>query len=89
MNQRTSDYKLNETTFRVCYGDITKLVADALVSSDDNYLTMGGGVSMALLRAGGEEISREARKHIPLKLVMLQLHQQASALARSDPGALD
>ncbi len=68
MNQRVSDYKINETTFRVTYGDITKLVTDALVSSDDNYLTMGGGVSMALLKAGGEEVRREALKHVPLKI---------------------
>jgi O-acetyl-ADP-ribose deacetylase (regulator of RNase III) len=68
MTERTSEYKLNKTTFRVTYGDITQVVADALVSSDDNYLTMGGGVSMALLAAGGSEIAREARKHVPLKL---------------------
>lgn len=68
MIQRTSDYKINNTTFRVTYGDITQIVADALVSSDDNYLSMGGGVSRALLNAGGEEIRREARKHIPVKI---------------------
>jgi O-acetyl-ADP-ribose deacetylase (regulator of RNase III) len=68
MTPRTSEYRLNNTTFRVIYGDLTKIAADALVSSDDNYLTMGGGVSMALSKAGGEEITREARKHIPLKL---------------------
>lgn len=68
MTERTSDYKLNNTTFRVTYGDLTKIAADALVSSDDNYLSMGGGVSMALLNVAGMEIIREARKHIPLKL---------------------
>jgi O-acetyl-ADP-ribose deacetylase (regulator of RNase III) len=50
------------------YGDITELAADALVSSDDNYLTMGGGVSSALSRAGGDIIRQEARKHLPLKI---------------------
>lgn len=68
MTERTADYKINNATFRVTYGDITQLVADALVSSDDNYLSMGGGVSAALLRAGGEVIRSEARKHIPLKI---------------------
>src|SRR4051812_5590825 len=68
MVRRTADYKINKTTFRVAYGDITKLVADALVSSDDNYLTMGGGVSDAILRAGGEEIRQQALKHVPLKI---------------------
>ena len=68
MNGRTADYKINNATFRVNYGDITRLTADALVSSDDNYLSMGGGVSAALLRAGGEVIAIEARKHTPLKI---------------------
>lgn len=71
MNQlpeRTADYNLGNTTFRVTYGDITRLIADALVSSDDSHLTMGGGVSYALLMSAGEIISTEARKHVPLKL---------------------
>jgi O-acetyl-ADP-ribose deacetylase (regulator of RNase III) len=68
MIERTTDYKINNTKFRVTYGDITRLTADALVSSDDNYLTMGGGVSASLLKAGGASISKEARKHIPLGL---------------------
>lgn len=68
MTERTADYKINNTTFRVAYGDITQLTADALVSSDDNYLSMGGGVSASLLRTGGEVIRIEARKHIPLKI---------------------
>ncbi|MBV7326706.1 macro domain-containing protein [Chloroflexi bacterium TSY] len=68
INERQADYKLNKSIFCVKYGDITKLQADALVSSDDNLLTMGGGVSLALLRAGGQSIYNEARKHIPLKL---------------------
>ncbi len=68
MLQRTSDYKINDTTFRVTYGDITQIETDVLVSSDDNYLTMGGGVSMALLDAGGSIIQQDARKHIPLNI---------------------
>ncbi len=65
---RTSDYQINKSIFRVTYGSITELHADAIVSSDDNHLSMGGGVSLAILRAGGEVIRKEARKHIPLAL---------------------
>jgi O-acetyl-ADP-ribose deacetylase (regulator of RNase III) len=65
---RTSEYKLNNTIFRVSYGDITKVEADVLVSSDDNYLSMGGGVSRALLHAAGETLRKEAKKHVPLKI---------------------
>ena len=53
-NKRQADYKLNNSIFRVIYGDITELPADTLVSSDDGHLTMNGGVSRALLRAGGQ-----------------------------------
>ena len=68
MSQRAADYRINNSIFRVTYGDITRLTADALVSSDDNYLSMGGGVSAALRRAGGQIIANEARKHVPLGL---------------------
>lgn len=68
VTHRTTDYKLNNTIFRVTYGDITHQVADVIVSSDDNFLSMGGGVSGAILKAGGEIIQVEARKHIPLNI---------------------
>ena len=68
MTTRSSDYALNDATFRVTYGDLARVTADALVSSDDNYLSMSGGVSAALLRRGGDIIAAEARKHIPLKI---------------------
>lgn len=65
---RTTSYTIHKTVFQVMYGDITKIQSDAIVSSDDNHLTMGGGVSQSILNAGGEIIRREARKHIPLKI---------------------
>lgn len=68
MNNRSTDYVLNNTTFRVMYGDITLLDVDVIVSSDDNFLSMGGGVSATILREGGDIIYQEARKHIPLNL---------------------
>jgi O-acetyl-ADP-ribose deacetylase (regulator of RNase III) len=72
MPERTADYTLNDITFRVTYGDITLVDADVLVSSDDNHLSMGGGigkgVAASLLEAGGEVIRQDAHKHLPLKL---------------------
>ncbi len=72
MPERTADYKLNDITFRVTYGDITEVDADVLVSSDDNHLSMGEGigkgVAASLLEAGGEVIRQDAHKHLPLKL---------------------
>lgn len=66
--EKTVNYKLNNTTFQVSYGDITKLQVDAIVSSDDSYLSMGGGVSYAIRKAGGECIYQDCQKHTPLKV---------------------
>lgn len=52
----------------IIYGDITLVQSDVIVSSDDNHLTMGGGVSQAIHFAGGEIIREESRKFIPAKL---------------------
>ena len=52
----------------ILLGDITEMNVDAVVSSDDNHLTMGGGVSEAILKAGGNIIWEKSRKYIPAKL---------------------
>ena len=41
-------------------GDIATVEADAIANAANNHLWMGSGVAGALLRAGGEEIEREA-----------------------------
>ena len=80
--ERATDYSINNTVFRVAYGDITAISADALVSSDDNHLTMGGGVSWAIASAGGEIIRHEARKHIPLQLGDVAVTSAGELLAK-------
>jgi O-acetyl-ADP-ribose deacetylase (regulator of RNase III) len=59
---------IGNSTLRVEYSDLTTLSADVIVSSDDIDLSMGGGVSDALLRVGGEEVWHETRQWAPLKL---------------------
>ena len=59
---------LGSSTLRVEYTDITTLHVDVMVSSDDIDLSMGGGVSMALLRVGGESVWREAQSWAPIEL---------------------
>ncbi len=39
-----------------------------IVSSDDCYLSEGGGISRVIARAGGEEVMRECRKMMPVRL---------------------
>ncbi len=64
----SSDFQFRHTTVSVTRGDIAAVEADALVCSDDNYLTMGGGASLALLKAGGAAVREDARKHTALQL---------------------
>ncbi len=67
-NKDTNKYTFHNTTLRVICGSITEVSADALVSSDDNHLTMQVGVSHAILRAAGEQVRQEASTHTPLKI---------------------
>ena len=66
MNKRT--YRIGESEFVLEFGDLTTSTASVLVSSDDYMLTMGGGVSSAIRRAGGEMILLDAAKKIPAKV---------------------
>lgn len=63
-----TEYSIGDAIFAITYSDITSVSADAIVSSDDNYLSMGGGVSAAIARAAGSALRTDARKHIPLGL---------------------
>ena len=64
MNSRTYDVGNSQITLR--FGDITASEADVLVSSDDCYLSMGGGVSAAIRRAGGAHVAVDATKMVPV-----------------------
>lgn len=54
------------TLIRVITGDITKLEAQALVNPANSQLIMGGGVAGAILRAGGDQIQKEASQKAPI-----------------------
>lgn len=66
MNSR--QYIFNKSTLTVKFGNIIDTKAEVIVSSDDCYVTMGGGVSCAILRAGGEVIIKDAQKMVPVPL---------------------
>lgn len=61
-------YKINNSTLRVVFGNITTSTTDAIVSSDDVYLTMGGGVSKSIRMCASDNMYKETRKHIPATL---------------------
>lgn len=54
------------TRIRVITGDITKLEAQAVVNPANSQLIMGGGVAGAILRAGGDQIQKEASRKAPI-----------------------
>lgn len=66
MTERT--YKFNDSTLTLRFGDIVNADTKIIVSSDDCYITMGGGVSEAIPEAGGHEIAFDAIKKAPAKL---------------------
>jgi RNA polymerase sigma factor (sigma-70 family) len=65
--QRRRLYAVRDCTLGIEFGDITTSSADVIVSSDDTELTMAGGVSAALLRAGGETVLLDAAKGAPAR----------------------
>lgn len=62
------EYVVNRSRFIVQHESITKIHADAIVSSDDNYVSMSGGVSATIRSEGGAEIKNAARKFVPLSI---------------------
>lgn len=51
----------------VARGSIIRQKVDAVVSSDDEMLSMGGGVSASIMVAAGPEMVAEARKYTPVR----------------------
>jgi O-acetyl-ADP-ribose deacetylase (regulator of RNase III)/predicted Ser/Thr protein kinase len=51
----------------VGFGNLVEQEAEALVSSDDEMLSMGGGVSAALREAAGPTLAEEAARFVPVR----------------------
>jgi O-acetyl-ADP-ribose deacetylase (regulator of RNase III) len=49
------------------FGNLVGQEVDALVSSDDEMLSMGGGVAAALLEAAGPTLAEEAHRYVPVR----------------------
>lgn len=62
------EFKINNSVVSIREGDICQSACDVVVSSDDSFLSHGGGVSMAIARTGGSDIVRDARKQVPVAL---------------------
>lgn len=58
-------YRFGASSLALEFDDLLSSEAEVLVSSDDGYLSMGGGVSRAIRKAGGQAIALDAAKMIP------------------------
>ena len=62
-------YKYNNSNVTIKFGDILTSKNEIIVSSDDCFVSMGGGVSMSIRRAEGTgAIQKDAMKQIPYSL---------------------
>jgi O-acetyl-ADP-ribose deacetylase (regulator of RNase III) len=58
-------FQIGDSTLTLTIGDITTSEAEVVVSSDDTYLSMSGGVSEAIRSAAGPSLWTDTRKHAP------------------------
>src|SRR3954468_9658335 len=63
MNPRI--YQVGQSKITLIFDDIVDSKCDVLVSLDDYMLSMGGGVSAAIRRAGGRQVATDAAKMVP------------------------
>ena len=61
-------YIFNKSKLTVRFGNILESQSEIIVSSDDCYVSMGGGVSRAILKEGGLGIKYDAQKMVPVSL---------------------
>ncbi|MBR5860166.1 MAG: TIR domain-containing protein [Bacteroidaceae bacterium] len=61
-------YRFNNSTLTIVFGNIMTSKSEVIVSSDDTHISMGGGISGCILRAGGENIRKDAQKKLPALL---------------------
>ncbi len=57
----------HQRTLTVGFGDLAEQRVDALVSSDDESLSMGGGVSARLAEVAGGDYAETARRYAPVR----------------------
>ncbi len=57
-----TEKNVNGVLIKVIEGDITKEKVDAIVNAANKYLSHGGGVAGAIVRAGGYEIQKESNE---------------------------
>src|SRR5262245_40754944 len=62
---KASKYLFGNSEVEIVLADILEADAEVVVSSDDDQLSMGGGVSKTLRIAGGERLIQDSKNHVP------------------------
>ncbi|MEZ0346599.1 MAG: ADP-ribose-binding protein [Infirmifilum sp.] len=57
-------FPVSGKTIEVLQGDITELEVDVIVNAANSYLKHGGGVALAIVRKGGDQIQRESDEYV-------------------------
>src|SRR5262245_9234950 len=63
--ENTRTYRFGISSFTIRFGDLTTSLAQALVNSQNTYISMEAGVGAAILAAGGQSIAIDASKMVP------------------------
>ncbi|KLO22782.1 Appr-1-p processing protein [Marinitoga sp. 1197] len=64
MNKVLFEKKINNIVLKIIMGDLTKEKVDAIVNAANSYLSHGGGVAAAIVKAGGYQIQKESDEYI-------------------------
>lgn len=64
MSMNAQEYRVGQSVVALRIGNILNTKTEVIVSSDDDYFTMSGGVSLAILQEGGADIRRDAQAQI-------------------------
>lgn len=85
------ELSINHKLIRIYCGDITHLVVDAIVSSDDTRLRMSGGVARRIRAVGGDEIYAQVQKIAPIGLGQVAVTDGGNLLAKKvfHPAVID
>ena len=67
-NITRTDFMIHNAQLSILYSDIRKIEAEVIVSSDDQMITMTGGVSEAIRGLTGEVVFEEAQLQVPAKI---------------------
>lgn len=59
--EQEKEYRINNSTIKIIFGNILDSKAEVIVNSSGSKMTMGGGLTRAILEAGGDVIREDAQ----------------------------